>query len=85
MGYREVVQKIKGSLKYGDVNAIVNKAGCSRPIFESAVKKNDWIELTKTELDVIGAAVDYLNEREASLKKQRENIGRKIAERAKIL
>lgn len=58
--YKETVEKIKSQLKKGDIEAIAKKAGCSRQVFKTAIKKEDWSCLTNGEQGVIDAAIEYL-------------------------
>lgn len=62
--YKETVEKIKSQLKQGDIEAIADKAGYSRKVFENAVRKDDWCLLTKGEQETINIAIEYLLARE---------------------
>lgn len=75
MTYEEVKQRIKSSVKTGDVARIVKRANqqSTQPYYQ-ALKKNAWEELTRGQEEVIIAALEYLNERDAFISKVQNNV-----------
>lgn len=75
MTYEEVKNRIKSSVKTGDVAKIVKRANLqsTQPYYQ-ALKKNDWGELTRGQEEAIIAAIKYLNERDAAIAKAKSKV-----------
>ena len=59
---------------YGDVRKACNKAGVTPPVFQSAIKKKRFEDLTNKEMLVIRAFIDVLDERKEEMEFLKKSV-----------
>lgn len=68
--FRLIKERIRKEKQSGDIQAAADRAGCSRSVFDRAMKKDELDSLTSAETSVIYRVVEVLDERRA----QKERI-----------